>query len=100
MKPAIPKDAAAVILLRHNTNSKHPEIFRVKRSHHLAFLGGFYAFPGGQIDDDDGTVRVANASDQTTSSMISGAARELFEELGVLVVRGGDTLTKGQRESL
>jgi glyoxylase-like metal-dependent hydrolase (beta-lactamase superfamily II)/8-oxo-dGTP pyrophosphatase MutT (NUDIX family) len=32
--------------------------------------------------------------------MISGAARELFEELGVLVARGGDTLTKGQRTSL
>src|SRR6185436_1628829 len=28
------------------------------------------------------------------------AARELFEELGVLPVRGGDPLTKGQRESL
>ena len=32
--------------------------------------------------------------------MISGAARELFEELGVLVARGGETLTKGQRASL
>ena len=32
--------------------------------------------------------------------MISGAARELFEELGVLVARGGETLTKGQRVSL
>ena len=32
--------------------------------------------------------------------MISGAARELFEELGVLVARGGETLTKGQRDSL
>jgi glyoxylase-like metal-dependent hydrolase (beta-lactamase superfamily II)/8-oxo-dGTP pyrophosphatase MutT (NUDIX family) len=32
--------------------------------------------------------------------MISGAARELFEELGVLAVRGGETLTKGQRASL
>ena len=32
--------------------------------------------------------------------MISCAARELFEELGVLVARGGETLTKGQRASL
>ena len=32
--------------------------------------------------------------------MISGAARELFEELGVLVARGGEHLTKGQRASL
>jgi 8-oxo-dGTP pyrophosphatase MutT (NUDIX family) len=32
--------------------------------------------------------------------MISGAARELFEELGVLVAHGGEALTKGQRASL
>ncbi|HKN83337.1 MAG TPA: MBL fold metallo-hydrolase, partial [Pyrinomonadaceae bacterium] len=40
------------------------------------------------------------AADAQTAAMISGAARELFEELGVLAVRGGDTLTKGQRVSL
>src|SRR2546421_4594546 len=28
----IPKDAAAVILLRHNTNHQDPEVFLVKRS--------------------------------------------------------------------
>jgi endoribonuclease LACTB2 len=100
MKPVTPRDAAAVILLRHKTQSTNPEIFWVKRSHHLAFLGGFYAFPGGQIDDDDGVVQVANVSDVKTASMVSGAARELFEELGVLLVQGGDSLTKGQRESL
>ncbi len=31
---------------------------------------------------------------------ISCAARELFEELGVLVARGAESLTKGQRASL
>jgi glyoxylase-like metal-dependent hydrolase (beta-lactamase superfamily II)/8-oxo-dGTP pyrophosphatase MutT (NUDIX family) len=96
----IPKDAAAVILLRYKTQPTNPEIFWVKRSHQLNFLGGFHAFPGGQIDEDDGMVQVANVSDQQTASMISGAARELFEELGILLVQGGDTLTKGQRESL
>jgi len=95
-----PKDAAAVILLRHNTQPTNPAIFWVKRSHNLAFLGGFFAFPGGQIDTDDSMVHVRNVRDQETATMIAGAARELFEELGVLVVHGGDTLTKGQRESL
>lgn len=32
--------------------------------------------------------------------MIACAARELFEELGVLLARGSETLTKGQRASL
>jgi ribonuclease/clavin/mitogillin len=95
-----PKDAAAVILLRQNTNPDSPEVFWMKRSEKLAFLGGYYAFAGGQIDEGDAQVDVANSPDAETSAMISGAARELFEELGVLVVRGGELLTKGQRVSL
>ena len=99
MTQSTPKDAAAVILLRANTDPSDPELFWVKRSYRLAFLGGFHAFPGGQIDDTDASVDVRNAGDVATATMISGAARELFEELGVLVAHGG-ALTKGQRESL
>src|SRR5215510_9587751 len=95
-----PKDAAAVILLRQNTDPNHPEIFWIKRSDKLAFLGGFHAFPGGQIDATDSEVDVRNAPNAETSVMITGAARELFEELGVLAARGGELLTKGQRASL
>jgi len=95
-----PKDAAAVILIRQDTDPQNPEVFWVKRSDKLAFLGGFHAFPGGQIDADDAAVDVRNAPNRETAAMISGAARELFEELGVLAVRGGETLTKGQRVSL
>ena len=81
-----PKDAAAVILLRQTPNQQ------IQRSSglsgvHLAFAWGFLCLPGGQIDDDDGVVQVANVTDQQPASMISGAARELFEELGVLVVQ-------------
>jgi len=95
-----PKDAAVVILIRQDTDPNNPEVFWVKRSDKLAFLGGFHAFPGGQIDADDAAVTVQNAPNPETAAMISGAARELFEELGVLVARGGETLTKGQRASL
>lgn len=95
-----PKDAAAVILLRPNTNHSNPEVFWVKRSDELSFLGGFHAFPGGQLDAGDTEVAVRNTSDPQTAMMISGAARELFEELGVLVARGADAMTKGQRASL
>ena len=95
-----PKDAAAVILLRENTDPTNPEIYWVKRSDKLAFLAGFHAFPGGQIDPADKEVDVKNSPSPETATMISGAARELFEELGILVARGGDLLTKGQRRSL
>jgi ribonuclease/clavin/mitogillin len=94
-----PKDAAAVILLRHQTNPNDPEVFLVKRSEKLAFLGGYHAFPGGQFDVNDAEARVENCDD-ITKTAISCAARELFEETQVLVARGGDALTKGQRESL
>ncbi len=97
---AAPKDAAAVILLKQNTDPDNPEVFWVRRSDKLAFLGGFHAFPGGQIDVEDASVDVRNAPNPETAAMISGAARELFEELGVLAARGGETLTKGQRASL
>jgi ribonuclease/clavin/mitogillin len=98
--PNSPKDAAAVILLRQDTNPKNPEVFWVKRGDNLGFLAGFHAFPGGQLDPSDSEVVVKNSSDLQTASMISGAAREVFEELGVLLARGAETLTKGQRASL
>jgi glyoxylase-like metal-dependent hydrolase (beta-lactamase superfamily II)/8-oxo-dGTP pyrophosphatase MutT (NUDIX family) len=97
---ATPKDAAAVILLRADTNKAQPEVFWVRRSPRMAFLGGFHAFPGGQREASDAEVRVGNCDDDEEAAMIACAARELFEELGVLVARGGETLTKGQLASL
>lgn len=96
----IPKDAAAVVLLRLNTNPQDPEVFLVRRSEKLAFLGGYHAFPGGQFDSADAAVSVQNCNDAETATAISCAARELFEETQVLVARGGDALTQGQRASL
>lgn len=95
-----PKDAAAIILLRHDTDPENPVVFWVQRSNMLAFLPGFHAFPGGQIDPSDAEVDVRNAPNPETAAMISGAARELFEELGVLVARGSELLTRGQRTFL
>jgi ribonuclease/clavin/mitogillin len=96
----IPKDAAAIVLLRHNTNPHDPEVFLIKRSDKLAFLGGFHAFPGGQFDPTDAEVPVENTGEVELGTAISCAARELFEETQVLVARGGDALTQGQRASL
>jgi glyoxylase-like metal-dependent hydrolase (beta-lactamase superfamily II)/8-oxo-dGTP pyrophosphatase MutT (NUDIX family) len=100
MNVTTPKDAAAVILLKHNTSRQAPEVFWACRSEKLAFLGGFHAFPGGQMDAADLEVNVDNSGDPQEAAAISCAARELFEELGVLVARGGDLLTVGQRQSL
>ena len=95
-----PKDAAAVILLRQPTDKTNPEVFWVKRSTKLAFLGGYRAFPGGQRESLDDQVSVSNCDEPETAAMISCGARELFEEVGVLLARGAETLTAGQRTSL
>ena len=100
MTPAQPKDAAAIILLHPNNNPDNPEVFWVKRSTKLAFLGGYHAFPGGQRETSDAEVHVRNCEDSERGTMISCAARELFEEVGVLLTRGAETLTVGQRNSL
>jgi glyoxylase-like metal-dependent hydrolase (beta-lactamase superfamily II)/8-oxo-dGTP pyrophosphatase MutT (NUDIX family) len=95
-----PQDAAAVVLLRSHTDPNNPEVFWVERSAKLKFLGGYRAFPGGQLESSDAEVRVRNCDDEERAAMISCAARELFEEVAVLLARGADALTVGQRASL
>lgn len=80
-----PKDAASVVLLRH---SETPEVYLVKRAKHLAFMGGVHAFPGGQKDDCDAHLPVTGACDAEHAAMVACAARELFEETGVLIAEG------------
>jgi glyoxylase-like metal-dependent hydrolase (beta-lactamase superfamily II)/8-oxo-dGTP pyrophosphatase MutT (NUDIX family) len=72
----------------------------VRRSTRLSFLGGYHAFPGGQFDETDADAPVENCDDRELHTAISCAARELFEETEVLLARGGDALTQGQRASL
>ncbi|HEX8557848.1 MAG TPA: MBL fold metallo-hydrolase [Pyrinomonadaceae bacterium] len=95
---AAPRDAAAVILVRGDEGD--PEVFWARRGERLAFQPGFYAFPGGQRDESDAEAEVDNAPDAETAAMMACAARELFEELGVLAARGSENLTKGQLASV
>lgn len=97
-RAATPKDAAAVILVRERNG--RAEVFWARRNARLAFLGGFYAFPGGQREATDMDAPVKHAVTPDLAAMIACAARELFEELGVLVARNGERLTRGQIASL
>jgi ribonuclease/clavin/mitogillin len=97
---AVPKDAAAVILVRGGAGEEDPQVFWARRGARMAFLPGFQAFPGGQRDASDAGVSVEHSTDAELSAMITCAARELFEETGVLVARGADALTKGQLASV
>jgi ribonuclease/clavin/mitogillin len=99
-RPAVPKDAAVVVLVRAGADARDPEVFWARRSERMAFQPGFYAFPGGQRDESDAETEVEGAEDRETAQMIACAARELFEELGVLAARGAEHLTKGQLASV
>ncbi|HVE58233.1 MAG TPA: MBL fold metallo-hydrolase [Pyrinomonadaceae bacterium] len=95
-KSATPRDASAVILL----NQDESKVLWAQRNPKISFLGGFHAFPGGKTDETDAQIIVKNCADKNLEKFIVCAVRELFEEVGVLLVRGGEKLTKGQRASL
>ncbi len=95
-KSATPKDASAVILLHETSN----QVLWAQRNPNLAFLGGWHAFPGGKLEASDALVKVSNCNDAELEKYIICAAREMFEEAGVLLVRNGEKLTRGQRASL
>src|SRR5207245_875022 len=59
--------------------------FLVRRAEHLRFFGGFWAFPGGRVAPED-----AETPGAPLSGRRAAAARELFEETGVLVARRAD----------
>ena len=95
-KPATPKDASAIILLNQDLS----KVLWAQRNPKIPFLGGFHAFPGGKTDEIDARIAVRNCADKDLEKFIVAGVRELFEEVGVLLVQGGEKLTKGQRASL
>jgi 8-oxo-dGTP pyrophosphatase MutT (NUDIX family) len=70
--PATPRDAAAVILLRAREGDGKAEVFLLRRHRKSSFMARSFVFPGGGVDADEDHLRAA--------------ARELFEEAGVLLV--------------
>ncbi len=92
-----PKDAAAVIMLR---NPDDPEVYWIKRSKNLKFMGGFHAFPGGQRDANDSEISVANCDDSNEAAMMVCAVREIFEETGIMLARGVENLSLLRLEEL
>ena len=84
---ADPRPAATVVLLRDSAHG--PEVFLVRRHESTAFMGGAHVFPGGRVDaaDRDGDAAWA---DGDSSPYHVAAARELFEEAGVLLARAAN----------
>ncbi len=82
--PAETRTAAACILVRGDA----PEVLLARRNPTLRFMGGQHVFPGGKTNDGETASRVTHASDAAHARAIQAAAREVFEETGLLCVRG------------
>lgn len=94
--PAVPKDAATVVLLRDTPSGI--EAFLQRRVAGMAFAGGMTVFPGGGVDrrDSDTSVawvgpeparwgRVFGCDPALATALVCAAVRETFEESGVLL---------------
>ena len=75
--PPEPKPAATVVLLREGDQG--PEAFLLKRKLTASFMPGAYVFPGGMVDPEDAGLGL--------DPFLVAAARECFEEAGILLAR-------------
>jgi glyoxylase-like metal-dependent hydrolase (beta-lactamase superfamily II)/8-oxo-dGTP pyrophosphatase MutT (NUDIX family) len=95
------RQTANLILYRQRTGL---EIFLVTRASELNFLGGYLAFAGGKVEPGDESIPLADGLDTETPELLGCAARELFEETGILALRGaaaaGDKLKRLRLELL
>ncbi|MGA8890519.1 MAG: MBL fold metallo-hydrolase, partial [Anaeromyxobacteraceae bacterium] len=72
--PPRPRPASAVILWRDGREGR--EVFWVRRGEGLRFAGGFHAFPGGRVDEDDARVPVPGLEGEDATH-VAAACREL-----------------------
>lgn len=91
------RPAASVVLVR-----KDGCVLWVRRGEQLRFSAGFYAFPGGAVDLDDAAVPLDHAEglDAAEAPCVVAAARELFEETGVLAVADAARVSPAERKEM
>ena len=102
LTPAVPRDAATVILLRQAVDAGAGgvgfEAFLLRRTAELEFAPGAYVFPGGSVDARDADPSVGWAGPDPADfaalldvppdrarGLVCAAVRETFEESGVLL---------------
>jgi 8-oxo-dGTP pyrophosphatase MutT (NUDIX family) len=101
LPPAVPRDAATVILIRPRTGADGVEVFLLRRTTALEFAPGACVFPGGSVDERDADPAVAQTRwigpspadlghllgipARQALALVCAAVRETFEESGVLL---------------
>ncbi|MGD9618588.1 MAG: NUDIX domain-containing protein [Mycolicibacterium sp.] len=99
--PLTPRPAATVVLIREKGEGL--EVFLMRRHSAMDFVAGVMVFPGGGVDDRDRNADVAwhgpdrhwwadrlGVSAELAEALVCAAARETFEECGVLFAGAAD----------
>ncbi len=101
LSPAVPRDAATVILVRPAPGAYGVEVFLLRRTKALEFAPGACVFPGGSVDERDADPAIAKEGwvgpspadlgrllgipAEQAGALVCAAVRETFEESGVLL---------------
>ncbi|MGI9479274.1 MAG: NUDIX hydrolase [Hyphomicrobiaceae bacterium] len=94
-QPVTPRLSATVMILRDRPDGM--EVFMVVRHHKIEFASGAIVFPGGSLDASDRDPRIRQLADgvddleDAALAVRVAAAREAFEECGVLYARDPET---------
>ncbi len=124
--PAFPRPAATVVVMRDGEAAL--EVLLLRRTRSAGFVPGAYVFPGGRVDEADGSPelllrltgddaawwagRLELPDDATppAAAYLMAALRETFEETGILLARAtggafapasaGDSKTEQLRDAL
>src|SRR5689334_15832325 len=111
LTPAVPRDAATVILLRQGASASAGsgsgsgagvEAFLLRRTAELEFAPGACVFPGGSVDERDADPGIGwvgpapedfaaqlDVPPERARALMCAAIRETFEESGVLLAGDG-----------
>jgi 8-oxo-dGTP pyrophosphatase MutT (NUDIX family) len=92
------RDAATIALLRDTDAGV--EVFLMRRQRSMAFAAGMHVYPGGAVETSDSLVPVTSTTDlddvarrlstDDPIAVVAAAARETFEESGVLLAVDDD----------
>ena len=105
--PAVPRDAATVMVLRSGATEAESgagvEVLMLRRVAAMKFAPGAYVFPGGSVDPADSDPETGwhgpdpaefgarlGASAEMARALVCAAVRETFEEAGVLLAGAPD----------
>ncbi|NVN53913.1 NUDIX hydrolase-like protein [Mycolicibacterium hippocampi] len=102
-EPLTPRPAATVMLIRDERSAESLEVFLMRRHSAMDFVAGVMVFPGGGVDDRDRNADVAwhgqdrhwwaqrfGVDVELAEALVCAAARETFEECGVLFAGAAD----------